>query len=160
MRPLLILSVLFTLAGCDTLNEAGEPGTLRTSADAYTAEMGPRYVSFEVPITYTNTTGRTAYFTGCSRPSPPSVEKLVEGEWVLAYNQVYLMCLAPPVPVEAGATFEYALHATAAFPGQNAAPEWEVGDVPGTYRLRWSVEERGEERVIYSNKFDLTTAEG
>ena len=152
---LAVLLALFALAGCDVFSD-GEPGRLRTGADVVEARVGDPFITFEVPVTYTNTTDETAYFGGCARPDPPSVQKRVDGDWVLAYNPIVQLCLSTPLPIAPGESLEYVLHAAAAVPGTRAGPEWRVGEVPGTYRLLWRVEERGEPRDLTSNAFRLT----
>lgn len=163
MRRILVL-VFLAAAGCDTLG--GAPGRLRTSASAYVAHVDEMYVEFEVPVTYTNTTGRTAYFHGCRPPITPLVEKRLNGGWAVAYEPIYLMCRSERgYPVSAGDTLQYTLHGRARLPNSNedvgalASTYWSVGEVPGTYRLRWAVEERGEGRTVYSNEFRLTVAD-
>ncbi len=153
------VALLVVLAGCDALGGA-DSGTLRTDAPAVVAAVDDAWISFSVPLTYVNETGRTAYLTGCSQPDGPLVDRQVGDRWVLAYNPIRLMCLAAPVPVAPGATFAYTLRVGAAFPDRNMGPEWLVGDVAGTYRLRWLVEERGRAAQVVSNPFALSVGDG
>lgn len=148
------LALALLLAGCDVF--AGGPAAeLRTSADAYVAEVGDVWIRFEVPLTVENTGGETIELTGCSRPDPPSVEKHVDGAWTPAYIPVVMLCLAEPVPVAPGRTFRYTFEAAAAWPDRSAVPEWRTGAVPGTYRLRWQAGTVDGGLDLVSNPFRL-----
>lgn len=160
IRTTASLTVCLLLAGCSLFMAephatASEPPPIRTDAEVYEADVDDQSVRFELALAYTNASGETAYLHGCRGPNPPSIQRRRAGDWVTVYEPVVLMCLSPPTPVAPGETFEYPLEVDAAWPGQNVYPTWDADAVEGTYRLAWSVEELGEERVLYSNPFAL-----
>lgn len=101
---------------------------LRSSADGYAGTIG---------VTYTNRTGGTVNIPACHSPHPPLLEKWVAGEWVVAYDPPVLMCITPPVVIQAGSSYSYTYRIVAGRTGSNSYPQFEVDEIPGTYRLRW-----------------------
>ena len=157
MRFLLSLALLLSLAACDTFS-AGEadPARVWTDDEAYTAQVDNRVVEFSLSFAYLNASGRTAYLHGCGGPAPPSIEKRVGEEWVNVYNPVVALCMSPPTPVAPGEMYRYEFTPRAGLTGSNVAPEWNADSIEGTYRLVWSVEERGDRRRAISNEFILS----
>ncbi|MEP0547556.1 MAG: hypothetical protein ABJF88_11540 [Rhodothermales bacterium] len=161
MRLLLTLALLLPLAACDTFSAGdADPARIRTDAEAYTARVADRIVELSLAFTYVNVSGRTAYLHGCGGPAPPSIEKRVGEEWVNVYNPVVALCQSPLTPVAPGDTYRYEFTPRAGLPGSNVVPEWDADGVEGTYRLVWSVEERGDRRRAISNEFELSVEDG
>ena len=136
MRALWVL--LVAVAGCDT-GVAPEPSTglLQTDAGRYDVTLGtdPASVEVDIPYTLRSPDDDATVYTGCSPPHPPELQKLVEGEWVRAYDQFQPLCLSPPFVLPAGETHPDTLRFWAALPGQNVGPMLLVDEIPGTYRL-------------------------
>jgi hypothetical protein len=107
---------------------------MRTSEDTYEAVRTVDAVTVTIPYTYTNATGETVYINRCQEPDPPSLQKQQEGVWRTVYAPPRLLCLGPPVVIDAGGDHEGQLEVRAAL-DPNSQPQWEVERVPGTYRL-------------------------
>src|SRR5690606_10839717 len=69
---------------------------LRPTEDADVAEVG-----FE----YRNVTNRAVDVPSCQGAYPPVLEKLEDGEWVVALSYPVLLCLGPPVRIGVGKTY-------------------------------------------------------
>ena len=156
--------LLVAVAACDSAPALDDGAELQTDASAYLATLTSWGVEFEAELTYTNTSDRTVYFTGCVLPTPPALEKRVDGEWVVVYGPVVPLCLRSPLAVAPGGAVNYTAR-VAACTGDRCAPEWQAGpaprSVPGTYRLRTSVATEVNDglpvrsRDVVSNAFRL-----
>jgi hypothetical protein len=143
---LAILPVLVSCAG------AGEPLAARpdeaavpahsdapitTDSTVYRLRSSENGYSGTIELTYTNRTGGTVNIPACHSPHPPILEKRVDGEWVVAYDPPVLMCITAPVVIQAGSSYAYTYRIVAGPTGSNMYPQFQVAEIPGTYRLRW-----------------------
>jgi hypothetical protein len=85
-------------------------------------------------MSYTNRTGSTVYLMKCKTPSQPALEKKIGDKWVFAYAPIQLMCLEEPIRIKPGETYRDVFYMEA-FKGKNMAPNFQVKEVAGTYRL-------------------------
>ena len=134
----------FSLLACATLNPSREAPTASLRADS--AEVGVHRSDFayiaKIGFTYVNTTAKPVSKAGCGFPPWPSLEKKVEGRWVLAYNPAYLMCLTKPdFILRSGETYHAVFDFEAYEPGHRWAPTLDVSSIDGVYRLRWDMAE-------------------
>ena len=140
--PALALCAATLFSGCSLVStdEAAPPVsaslvvTDQAQYDARAPAGGLSRVVFDVPFEIRNTTGGPLYRIGCRTAPPPTLEKLVEGEWVTAYAPIVNLCLSPPFEIAPGEVRRDTLQVQGFLPGQNAGPEFET-DVEGTYRL-------------------------
>lgn len=112
---------------------------LRTDRDRYTVRRVEGSLVVDIPYTYTNPTDGPVYVTSCQVPTPPVLEKRVGDEWVTAWAPAVLLCLGPPLVIGAGETYSSTLQVRAGPPGSNVEPRFTAPEVPGEYRLVWSV---------------------
>jgi hypothetical protein len=99
---------------------------------------------FDIPYRTRNSTRDTLYLTGCLKPDPPRLEKRVDGEWVLAYREIRLLCWSPPWVLAPGEVRRDTARVEGFLPGQSAGPVFHTS-IEGTYRLK---------REIYSSLTD------
>ena len=140
----LLLAASAVLAACDSTTvlgfEAGEHGAwsapIRTDSSVYHLRTTEHSHELVMELEYENPTGGRVYVPTCLSPTPPVLQKRVGTEWVTAYAPVVLLCLGPPVVIERGETYRYTFHVIASR-RPNTLPRFEVGEIPGTYRLVW-----------------------
>jgi hypothetical protein len=144
LRTLAVAGVV-SLASCtlDSLNAsrpslAPDETALRTSAAQYVVATEPTVYTADIPLTYSNPLGRALAVPACRWPFNPVLEKLVDGEWVRAFQWPELACIGPPLVIPRGAahSFVFALRASRL---PNTMPVFEVAEIPGTYRFVWWV---------------------
>lgn len=147
MNRLFVLSAsAFALSACSLLGADPAPlfepgGLLQTDRTRYDAKLltdGRARVVFDVPFIARNPTDEPLYLIGCHRPPPPLLEKLVDGEWEVAYGAVVPLCLSPPFEIPPGGERRDTLRVVGFLPGQNTMPTFDTA-VEGTYRLRWEI---------------------
>lgn len=134
-----VLSVSYLLA-CQTLRPYSRPlhASLRTDSAEFGVRLADSVYMAKIGFVYVNTTGGVVSKAGCGRPPDPLVEKRVAGEWIPAYNPVYLACLTKPdFRLESGATFRDVIEFRAYERGGNTWPKLLVDSIDGIYRLRW-----------------------
>ena len=126
-------------AGPGEFDALGDPsGYFQTSSTGYRFEREEHGVTGAIAFSYTNTTGATIYPAGCRGLVPPALEKLVDGEWVRAWTPIALRCGATPIPIAPGATYTNTLEVWGAWHDEEKyAPNFEVAEVEGRYRLLW-----------------------
>lgn len=131
-------AVLATLAGCggSLLESVAEPA-IRTDQSEYRLRQTALGLETQILFTFRNRTGGAVYVPNCRGDAPPVLEKLVDGEWVRAWAPVILLCLSPPIVIQAGARHADTLRVLGCHPQNNCAPKFEVAEVEGTYRLLW-----------------------
>jgi hypothetical protein len=135
MRSLLSLSLLL-LGGCSLFSDDGAPPAIHTDATLYEARRTGAGLEIDpIAFRFTNEREQAVYVPGCPGPNPPSVQKLVDGEWVMAWAPVVLQCLGPSVRVGAGRTYRGTLRVRAGLPSDDLYPKFETLPVEGTYRL-------------------------
>lgn len=164
-HPLVALAfLLLPLGGCTRFLPTGtEDGvsTLQTDRSEYRLVRTDGRVEGDIDFRYTNASGRTLYVPRCHTPDPPHLEKQTGSGWVVAYAPVVLLCWQTPIAIEPGASYVDTLEVRGWVPGRNAAPEFRVPEIPGTYRLVWSLlvspnpEGPPEHEQIVSNPFQI-----
>lgn len=139
----LIAASLF-LGGCELLEltesdpvEIGH-ALIQTSKEVYTVERSEHALEVVIPITFENRTGQTTYINTCKIPSPPALQKWIKGQWRTVYSAIVLLCLGPPVVIDAGETYRYTFRMHASL-RPNTYPKFEAEEVEGTYRLIWGI---------------------
>lgn len=103
--------------------------TLRTTTIAYEGVIN---------VTYTNRSQVTANFVNCRGGTGVELQKLVAGEWKLAWSPVLLLCLSPPIVVPNAGQHQFAIPVFGGYPESNVFPRFSVAEIPGTYRLVWT----------------------
>ncbi len=167
MRPL--LSLLLLLGGCSLFGSDNDDGAafLRTDADRYEARVTGFGLELDpIAFTFTNERGRAVYVPGCPGPNPPTLQKLVDGEWVTAVAPIVTQCLGPSVRVKAGRMYRDTLRVFAGLPSDNRYPKFETLPVEGTYRIVLGVDRTEDPEHIEptpleeraSNPFELREA--
>lgn len=134
------LALAVLVAGCASVlepPERDEDRPLQTDRLTYEIRRENDELRAEIPFTYTNRTGNTVFVVNCQGYAPPVLEKLVDGEWQLAWAAVTMSCLSPPIVIEPGETYKETLVVYAAEPGTRKAPTFEVAEIEGIYRLVW-----------------------
>jgi hypothetical protein len=148
MRPNLFASAALgaaLLAGCaglvspDQGDQGGDGLAIRTERTEYAVSRSGASLVTTIGLTLTNGTEGPAYLATCHGVHPPVLQKRVGDRWVTAYAAVVPLCLGPPEVVEPGETFPYTFRVSGAPRGSNSYPQFEVDEVPGTYRLAWAV---------------------
>ena len=165
LATLLCAIPLAYLGACQSLGFSNRPLTafLRTdSAEVTVRHSGHAYFA-NIGFVYTNTTSGPVAQGGCGFPPFPTLEKKVKGQWILAYNPIYLACLTKPdFMLPSGASYHGVIPFTAYERGQNTSPTLDVDSIDGVYRLRWDFaqgtdeSEEGARRVVStSNEFRM-----
>jgi hypothetical protein len=145
MRPILFASAALgaaLLAGCAGLvspDQAGDGLAIRTERTEYTVSRTGSSLVATIELTLTNGTEGRAYLATCHGVHPPYLQKRVGDRWVTAYAAAVSLCLGPPEVVEPGETYPYTFRVSAAPRGSSSHPQFEVDEVPGTYRLAWAI---------------------
>lgn len=112
--------------------------SLRTDAAEYVVEYTGTLYRAAIGYTYVNRTRTAVSAHQCQTPSPPALEKAVNGHWVPAYAPEVFLCESiPPFRVPAGGTYRGTLALRVAHRDRHTSPELLVDSIPGTYRLRW-----------------------
>ncbi len=114
-------------------------GMLRTGATEYVVRQENGLLRTEIGLTFVNRTGGAVYIPSCHGPYPPVLEKVVDGQWVIAYAPIVLLCLEQPVAIAPGKSYDFAYRVHAALPGTNAGPQFSVTPIAGTYRAVWGL---------------------
>lgn len=102
---------------------------VRTSRNTHELTIG---------LVYRNPTNSAVYIPTCRTVHPPVLQKWEGGQWVTAYAPVVLECLGEPVVIAAGDSYAYTYHVKA-WRSPNMHPRFEVGTIPGSYRLMWRI---------------------
>jgi hypothetical protein len=150
IRTLIAACGLLTVAACGQMRDVLGPGRddalgpvpttpLRTDSSVYHVRTASHGYELTIGVSYTNPTRGNVYIPTCHTPHPPVLQKLENGSWVTAYVPVVLMCLGPPVIIGSGRTYEFTYRIWAGFHGTNNYPQFEVREIPGTYRLVWQM---------------------
>lgn len=145
--------LLFTIAvSCtygNTINVT-EPPLVQTSQDSYAIPPGASEI--QIPATLTNRTGEVLYLDGAGRDLQV-VEKLVSGEWRVAYHPVYTMQAAEPLLLPNGESRQMTVSLNLQ-PGTE--PQFQEPP-PGRYRLVFSYGQGAERPLmtVRSNEFEI-----
>jgi hypothetical protein len=116
--------------------ENGSPA-IETDARAYELEAGSTGYTTTIGFMFTNPSQAAVYVANCRGIAPPSLEKLVNGEWVGAWSAVVPRCLSAPIVIKAGQEYQGTLHLFAGYPASNVYPKFETPQISGVYRLVW-----------------------
>jgi hypothetical protein len=136
-RSISCLALLLGLAACEGglfSPESSDP-PIRTSADEYLLETTSIGWRTEIAIVYANRSDGPYYLVNCGGSYFFRLEKLVEDRWVLAWGPILPLCLSPVIRIDAGATFADTLGIFGGFPGTNTAPQFQMADPDGVYRI-------------------------
>lgn len=164
------------LVGCPLVNDAGPnkenvlSGTdfsIKTDRDVYVMSEGGD--PLEITYAYVNESKRAFYPGSCPGISSGYLEKLIEGDWILAHHPACHDVLRPPIEIKAGSNYEVTIQlhrSTWDSVKKNAA--WYGGDIEGTYRIRekvygeWSRKKFDnntlKSEIVVSNTFDIQGA--
>lgn len=140
MNRVSVLGLAMLVGACASPLEAPESDEglpIQTDRLVYELRRTDRELLGEISFAFTNRTGKTVYVVNCNGVAPPSLEKLVDGEWVPAWSAVVPACLSAPIVIEPGKTYTSTLEVYAGLPGMRIAPIFEVAEIEGTYRLVW-----------------------
>lgn len=118
---------------------AGASAPIRTDRAEYVADRTGGGVALDIAIRFTNPTDGPTWLSTCHGTYPPAMEKLVGGSWVRAYEPPALFCLGIPIVVPAGGTHDEVFMVRASARGSNTYPQFELEQIPGTYRLVWEI---------------------
>ena len=149
VRHLLTIAPFLLALGCSrsgpgdsgptSAGQAAAGAPIKTDRTEYTLRFGAELAEMSIGVSYTNRTGSRVYLPTCHGANPPWLEKRVGSEWVAAYRPAVLACLGPPVVIQPGDTYDYTLKVVAGRRGTNRYPQFEVAEIPGTYRLVWGL---------------------
>ncbi|HUP21033.1 MAG TPA: hypothetical protein VM778_13935 [Gemmatimonadota bacterium] len=130
-------------------------GTLRTSTDRFVLERRERGWEVTIAYTYENPTDGPVFMTTCHGPHPPLLEKWDGSRWVLGWHPIHLLCLGPPLRIEAGESHSDELWLFAGYPSSNDWPRFEMEDWEGVYRLVWWPRSSYEEQPPFGDLLPL-----
>jgi hypothetical protein len=128
-------------AGCKIDEELGPVlnNALVTDSTEFQVTLTTRYEA-RIGWTFTNATRITLSMNHCNGPHPPTMQKLVDGQWVNVYPAYVLMCLStPPFRLEPGESFRGTRFVSTGPLNTGTDPEVLADSIAGTYRLRWSL---------------------
>jgi hypothetical protein len=145
---MLLVAAALSCAYGTTINVT-EP-LVQTSQGSYTVLPGASEI--EIPVTLTNRTGEVLYLDGVGRDLQV-VEKLVSGEWRVAYHPVYTMQAAEPLLLPDGESRQMTV-ALNLQPGTE--PQFQEPP-PGRYRLVFGYGQGAERPLLQvrSNEFEI-----
>ena len=142
-----VLGAVVIITGCTSPVAVGTDAYALMVTDATAYHLIPRSgggVEATIGYTYSNRTGRAVSIPNCNGYVPPSLEKLVDGVWIWAWNGPGDQCLSAPVTIEAGVQYRDELRAASM--GGQRPPDF-LFPMPGTYRLVW-------ETLVWSYSYD------
>lgn len=119
----------------DRLDRLDGRALVRTDASVYEVIRGPELDRVRIGFSFRND-GRSSVFVARCGFHPPlfELQKRERNVWRTAFQPVCPRVLAPPVEVVPGETYrDVAVVEAARRPGTH--PRWQVGTIPGTYRL-------------------------
>ena len=141
------------LASCGSPFGLGDDATaMVTDARSYELVATANGLETVIGYTYFNRTGRTVSIPNCLGDVTPHLEKLVAGEWLVAWGAPSFDCLSAPVTIEPRAQYRDEVSLFAAEPGSDLHPQFVVMPISGTYRLVW-------ERVVWDYQPSLPWGE-
>ena len=138
--PLLMLWAAALAAGCRTVTDFDRQSGafIATDSAAYAVHVEGGLYHAAIGYTYTNGTHAPVSADYCHVPGPPTLEKQVGDQWVVAYHAIVLLCqTVPPFRIPGGSMYRGTLGLAVAPGGANMGPPLLVDSIPGTYRLRW-----------------------
>lgn len=121
---------------------------LQTDGLRYELRVGDSFWEAEIPFSFTNPTDDSVYVVGCRGPSPPSLQRLEDGKWVLGWDPLVFNCLdLPPFSIGPRERYSGTLFLVAAFPDAAADPKFVFDPPDGIYRLVWMPRASFDERT-------------
>ena len=135
-----VLAIAGALIGCEAITgpKNHREAPLQTDRLVYQLQVDSRgNHQVDIPFTFHNGTGKPVYLVNCRGSVPPSLQKWQNGQWVMAWSPVVLLCLSPPIEVAPGAVYQDTLRVFAGRMGSNDHPQFQVREPVGTYRLAW-----------------------
>ena len=140
--------------------------SLVTDSARFVVQFDGSFFTGHIGYTFTNASGDILSKAGCRAPDGPRLEKQVNGRWVVAYDQISLLCRTiPDFTWQPGTKTPALLDVVAAKRGTNSYPQLNVDAVDGVYRLHWDfaigpdATAEGVRTVdVVSNTFRLTLA--
>ncbi len=99
---------------------------------------GVRALRTEIWYMFTNRTAAPVYLLNCRGGFDARLQREQDGAWHTAWAPPLLRCLSPPIVIDQNATFIAPLPVWAAPHGSNIAPQFDVEDPSGTYRILWA----------------------
>lgn len=146
---ILLLALAAACTHGNTIDVTGPP-LVQTSQDSYSAAPGASEV--RISVTLTNHTGEVLYLDGAGRDLQV-VEKLVSGEWRVAYHPIYTMQAAEPLLLPNGESRQMTVSLNLQ-PGTE--PQFQEPP-PGRYRLVFGYGQGAEYPLmtVRSNEFEI-----
>jgi len=115
---------------------------IQTDRSQYVAKRVSQGVEFTIPFTFTNTTSETVFLPNCRVSGKIDLDmilqKQVDGGWRTVWSPITRLCLSPPVLIAPQETYVDTLRGFGGRPGEPVAPELQVQEVEGVYRLVWT----------------------
>lgn len=145
--PFLLISVCGCSANADvigpdpidTLEAARQNPLVQTDSSRYHVRTTDRWHEITMRVSFINRTPEQAYFRGCRDPDPPIMEKLEDGEWVIAYHAPVALCFGSATIVEPGQRYEYVYRIVSGLSGSDVGTRFQVEELSGVYRLNWGI---------------------
>lgn len=173
----LLLTVLFA-GGCSGTSDPFAPAAapfsgqtyLSTDAVEYDIDIGGRLIALDIGLDYRNPLNKSVAVARCGGPANPILQKLVDGDWVLALAIPEPLCISrPPLVLPPKSTYRFGFGAHVDAYELDRWIQRVDGSLDGTYRLRWWVglhdpgadTEVGTplpEEFVVSNTFELYSA--
>ena len=138
-RSSVLLSCLLSV-GCDlgTGPAANPDPAIQTEGSSFNLRRQGNYLKVVIPHTFTNRTGATVYIQNCRGGFRITLDRREpRGVWKTAWNPSTLLCLGPPIVIEADETYHVTLQVSGGLPGCSCGPLFDKADPSGTYRIVW-----------------------
>lgn len=148
----------------EALSAALQNFSIQSDQNVY--KIGQENIPLEITYSYINEGNQNFYLGSCLGAPSEVLEKLIDGEWIIAYKPVCPDILRSPIMVEPGKPYEAIIHLPPSI--WDPAKEdlsWHQNDIQGTYRVRervfgeWSMEKHDngtlESEIVVSNPFEI-----
>lgn len=166
------------LTGCSILNDSDskkkevlsvalEDFSIKSDQEVYQIDQDNN--PLEITYTYINEGNQNFYPGSCLGVPSDVLEKLVDGEWIIAYSPVCPDILRSPIKVEPSKPYEATIHLSPSIwdPAREDV-SWLKGGIEGTYRVRervygeWNMEKFDNgtlhSEIVVSNSFEIRRA--
>ncbi|REL38316.1 hypothetical protein DYD21_06835 [Rhodohalobacter sp. SW132] len=118
----------------------------------------------KITYSYINKGNQNFYPGSCLGVPSDVLEKLVDGEWIIAYSPVCPDILRSPIKIEPVKSYEAAIHLSPSIWDPESEDEsWHISDIEGTYRVReqvygeWNMKKYDsgnlQSEIVFSNSF-------
>lgn len=91
-----------------------------------------------IHVTIYNPLRDTLFLSNCQGETAPTLEKRDAGVWVPVWQGIMSGCYTPPIAIAPGDHYALSVNFIAGRKGSSIAPQLQVEDVPGVYRLVWN----------------------